>query len=193
MRLVLGQMAPTFATHDLYGRAVALENYRGAYVLLSFYRFAVCPVCNVRMHQLAQYAEAYQRWGLYFIACVESSPQNAHLYLDRVTYPFPLIPALGGELYQTYGVGSSVVGIMKGLLTRQRDYREAARLGLGGWDIRRFDGKFGRMPTDFLIGPDGRLLLAYYGHDQGDFLQLSELNAILQRKQPMDPARRQRL
>lgn len=179
MRLAVGQMAPAFATHDLYGRLVALANYRGAHVLLSFYRFAVCPICNLRMYQLAQLAEAYRQRGLYFIACIESSVENAHYYLDRNTYPFPLIPDLGGDLYQAYGVGSSVLGVMKGMLTRQRDYRDAARLNLGGWNMRRFDGQFGRMPADFLIGPDGRILLAYYGHDHGDFLNLQELTTLL--------------
>lgn len=180
MRLALGQVAPSFATHDLSGRPVALENYRGAYVLLSFYRFAVCPVCNVRMHRLAQQAEMYRQRGLYFIACIESSLENTHFYLDRVTYPFPLIPDSKGELYQAYGVGSSVFGVMKGMLTRQREYQEAARLNLGGWDVRRFDGQFGRMPADFLIGPDGRIRLAYYGHDHGDFLDLEDLSTVMQ-------------
>ncbi len=179
MRLAVGQMAPAFATHDLYGKPVALQNYRGVNVLLSFYRFAVCPICNVRMHQLAQQAEAYHRRGLYFIACIESSAENAHFYLDRTNYPFPLIPELGGSLYQEYGVESSMLGVMKGILTRQESYREAARLNLGGRDVRRFDGKLGRMPADFLIGPDGRIRLAYYGQDHGDFLNLEELARVL--------------
>ncbi|MGH2517222.1 MAG: peroxiredoxin family protein [Ktedonobacterales bacterium] len=187
MRLAIGQMAPPFVTEDLFGRSVALQNYRGAYVLLSFYRFAVCPVCNVRMHRLAQQAEAYKRRGLYFIACIESSPENAHFYLDRVNYPFPLVPDLGGGLYEAYGVGSSVFGVVKGMVTRQRDYREAAHLNLGGWNVRRFDGKFGRMPADFLIGSDGRVVLAYYGHDHGDFLKLEELTMLLQYRQPVTP------
>jgi len=179
MRLAIGQMAPSFATHDLYGRPVALESYRGVYVLLSFYRFAVCPICNVRMYQLAQQAEAYQRRGLYFIACIESSPANAHFYLDRTNYPFPLIPNLGGSLYHTYGVGSSLFGVMKGMLTRRQSYREASRLNLGGWNMRRMDGDIGRMPADFLIGPDGRIRLAYYGQDTGDFLKPEELATFL--------------
>lgn len=182
MRLALGQMAPPFETHDLSGRSVALQNYRGAYVLLSFYRFAVCPVCNVRMHRLAQQAEAFRQRGVYFIACIESTLENTHFYLDRVNYPFPLVPDPKGELYRSYGVGSSVVGVAKGMLIRQRDYQEAARLNLGGWDMRRFDGKFGRMPADFLIGPDGRIRLAYYGHDHGDFLSIDDLARMLQFK-----------
>lgn len=180
MRLALGQVAPSFATLDLAGRPVALHNYRGAYVLLSFYRFAVCPVCNVRMYRLAEQADAYRQRGLYCIACIESSIENAHFYLDRVAYPFPLIPDPTGELYDAYGVGSSVWGVMKGMLLRQRDYREAAHLHLGGWDLRRFDGQFGRMPADFLIGPDGRIRLAYYGHDHGDFLNLADLARLVQ-------------
>ncbi|HLJ80242.1 MAG TPA: peroxiredoxin-like family protein [Ktedonobacterales bacterium] len=184
MRLLIGQMAPDFEVRDLSGRPVALAAYRGAYVLLSFYRFAVCPVCNVRMWQLAQQAPAYQRRGLYFIACVESSEANTHFYLDRVNYPFPLIPALGSGLYRAYGLETSVLGVAKGMLTRQNVYREAARLQLGGWNIRRFDGAFGRLPADFLIGPDGRVLLAYYGRDHGDFLQPAELDLVLQSRQP---------
>ncbi|HEX8034797.1 MAG TPA: redoxin domain-containing protein [Ktedonobacterales bacterium] len=179
MRLAIGQMAPAFATYDLYGSPVALENYRGVNVLLSFYRFAVCPICNVRMHQLAQQAEAYQRRGLYFIACIESSNENAHYYLDRTNYPFPLIPNLGGSLYQAYGVGSSMFGLMKGMLTHRQSYREASRLNLGGWNMRRMDGNVARMPADFLIGPDGRIRLAYYGQDHGDFLNLEELATLL--------------
>lgn len=180
MRLLIGQIAPDFVTRDLAGRTVSLQAYRGAYVLLSFYRFAVCPVCNVRMRQLALRAEAYQRRGLYFIACVESSEANAHFYLDGLNYPFPLVPALGSGLYRTYGLESSVLGIAKGMLTRQGMYREASRLHLGGWDVRRFDGAFGRLPADFLIGPDGRVLLAYYGRDHGDFLRLEQLDLMLQ-------------
>lgn len=188
MRLVPGQMAPTFATRDLAGRSVALQNYRGAYVLLSFYRFAVCPVCNVRMYRLAQQAAEYQRRGLYFIACIESTQENAHFYFDRVNYPFPLVPDLGGTLYSAYGVGTSVFGVVKGMLTRPGEYVEAAQLHLGGWNVRRFDGQFGRMPADFLIGPDGRILLAYYGRDHGDFLNLQEMNLILQARQDVSPS-----
>src|SRR5258708_25139291 len=114
MRLVLGQMAPTFATRDLYGRAVALHDYRGAYVLLSFYRFAVCPVGKVRMHYLAQRAEAYRRTGVYFMAHVEPPHENSHFSLARDTPPVPFIPYLRGELYHTYVVVSSPVCLLAG-------------------------------------------------------------------------------
>jgi hypothetical protein len=37
------------------------------------------------------------------------------------------------------------------------------------------DGRFGRLPGDFLVGPDGRIGLVYYGRDAGDFLLFRDL------------------
>jgi hypothetical protein len=37
----------------------------------------------------------------------------------------------------------------------------------------------GKMPADFLIGPDGRILKAHYGRDIGDHLAMKEVDASL--------------
>jgi thioredoxin-dependent peroxiredoxin len=187
MQLLVGQQAPDFITKDLYGNRVALEDYRGVCLLLSFYRFAVCPVCNIRMWRLSQHVDDYRRRGLHFVACVESSPENIRFYLDRLNYPFPLIPHLGGKLYNTYGLESSALRVFKGMVVHAGIYVEASRRHLGGWNIARFDGKFGRLPADFLIGPDGRVLLAYYGRDHGDFLPLEQLDLYLRTTPPVRP------
>ena len=49
MRLREGQPAPLFEGYDLYERYVNLSHYAGRMVLVSFYRAAVCPLCNVRL------------------------------------------------------------------------------------------------------------------------------------------------
>ncbi len=187
MQLLVGQNAPDFVVADLYGNRIALEDYRGVCLMLSFYRFAVCPVCNIRMSRLAQQAEAYRRRGLYFIACIESSAENTRFYLDRLRYPFPMIPDLGGHLYETYGLRTSVLRVFKGMAVHADMYWEAYWRHLGGWNIFRFDGEFGRLPADFLIGPDGRLMLAYYGRDHGDFLGLEQLDVYLRATTPVQP------
>ena len=187
MQLLVGQKAPDFVVTDLYGHRIALEDYRGVCVLVSFYRFAVCPVCNIRMWHLSQQVKSYKRRGLYFIACIESSAENTRHYLDRLNYPFPMIPDLGGHMYETYGLQSSPLRIFKGMVVHANIYIEAERRHLGGWNIFRFDGEFGRLPADFLIGPDGRILLAYYGRDHGDFLPLEQLDVYLRATSPVQP------
>ena len=178
MRLREGQLAPDFDTGDIYGRRVMLERYRGRLTLLSFHRAAVCPLCNLRLAHLIRRADAYRRAGLEIIAVFESSPARAHHYLDRQRAPFPIIADLDHELYTQYGLESSFFGAAWARLMRTGMYREAARLRIGGSiieNVTRMDGRFGRLPGDFLIGPDGRIRLVFYGRDAGDFLLFSDL------------------
>lgn len=52
MQLTIGATAPDFNTTDFLGHPVNLQAMRGAPVLLSFYRYASCPVCNFRVHNV---------------------------------------------------------------------------------------------------------------------------------------------
>lgn len=181
MKLKRGQMAPLFETTDLYGRRVALADYRGARVLLSFYRAAVCPLCDLRLAHLMDRSEEYGRQGVAFIAVFESSPEYAHEYLDGMRPPFAVIPDLHGTMYDLYGLQTSILGTGWARLTRRKAYAEAAARGIGGRFMAtlRMDGRFTRMPADFLLGPDLHVRQAYYGRDAGDFLLFSELDAYL--------------
>ena len=189
MRLLVGQKAPQFEVEDLDGRCIALEDYRGVFLLLSFYRFAGCPICNLRMCQLAQKAPDYLRQGLHLLACIDSRTPLIQQKLGRAMYPFPVIAGLGGDLYQKYGVESSIPRAIRGLLTRPGALLQARRRQPGIWTSHHQpDGRFGRLPADFLIDPGGRILAAYYGHDLGDFLPAAQVDLFLRSRSPLYPA-----
>ncbi len=180
MKLRTGQLAPSFAMRDLYGRPTSLDAYRGQSVLISFNRAAVCPLCNVRTYHLIRRYPLYQRMGLNLIAFFESSPERAHDYLDRLQAPYPVVADRSHEVYDAYGLGASFLGAMWALLRRRDVYREASHLHLGAGmnlleNTLKMDGKLARLPGDFLIGPDGRVRLAHYGRDAGDFLMFRDL------------------
>jgi peroxiredoxin len=188
MRLLAGRKAPQFDVLDMDGRRITLQDYRGVFLLLSFYRFAGCPFCSVRLWRLAQKASEYRRQGLHLLACIDSSPERVHRELDRAQYPFPLIPGLGDDLYQKYGIESSVHRAMKGLLTRPGTLLRARNKHYSSWvPRRRLDGPFGRLPADFLIDPGGRILLAYYGQDLCDFLPEAKVDLFLRSRSPLYP------
>ena len=66
-------------------------------------------------------------------------------------------------------------------LFRGGAYREAARQHVGGniiENVLKMDGKFSRLPADFLVGPDLRIRLAYYGKDAGDFLLFAAVDTF---------------
>jgi peroxiredoxin Q/BCP len=179
MRLKVGQPAPGFVVRDIYGKRVALGDYAGKKLMLSFYRAAACPLCNVRTWHLMHRYPMYQRMGLSIVAFFESSPQNTHKYLDRLDCPFPVIADLERQVYGLYGLESSWIGAVRGLM-RRSVYREAARRRLGAWrlveNLLALDGVKTRLPADFLIGPDLTIRRAYYGKDAGDFLLFAEID-----------------
>ena len=181
MRLKAGEYAPLFDVVDIYGRRLSLAGYYGRKVLISFNRAAVCPLCNIRTWHLINRYEEYQRRGMSIIAFFESSPSLAHHYLDRLRAPYPIIADLDHTIYDLYGLERSLLGTVYARLFRGSAYREAARQHVGGniiENILKMDGRFGRLPADFLVGPDLRIRLAYYGKDAGDFLLFSAVDAF---------------
>jgi peroxiredoxin len=186
MRLLVGQKAPQFDVVDVHGRRITLADYRGVFLLLSFYRFAGCPICNVRLWQLAQKASMFRTNGLHLLACIDSIPSRVDQEVVPAVYPFPLIAELGGDLYQQYGIESSVPRVVKGLLTRPGVLLQSRNRNVTSWiPHRNVDGGFGRLPADFLIDPGGRILLAYYGQDLGDFLSVAQVDLFLRSRSPL--------
>ncbi len=51
-RLEVGQLAPDFTAVQLDGSSVRLRDFAGQNVWLAFFRWANCPLCNFRIHEL---------------------------------------------------------------------------------------------------------------------------------------------
>lgn len=182
MRLKPAQDAPDFEATDISGRRVSLADYRGRRLLLSFYRAAVCPLCNVRTWHLIDRAGFYHQRGVDIVVFFESPAAMTHRYVDRMHPSFPVVPDPERRVYMQYGLESSLWGAVRARLTRWGTYREAARKHIGGGLIRNvleMGSALPSMPGDFLIGPDGRIDVAYYGRDAGDFLLFRELDHYL--------------
>jgi thioredoxin-dependent peroxiredoxin len=83
--------------------------------------------------------------------------------------PFPIIPDPGHVIYRRYGVETSLHGFLLGLTLRMGKALKAIGKGfLPG----RMEGSITLVPADFLIGPDGTILVAYYGKDISDHLPI---------------------
>ncbi|MBI3431018.1 MAG: redoxin domain-containing protein [Hydrogenophilales bacterium] len=173
-RLAAGDVAPAFSSAVL-GRehGISLEQYRGRHVLLSFYRYASCPLCNLRVHDLAQRHAAWQTQGLDMLAVFQSPADALLKYVGAREPPFPLLPDPEQRLYALYGVGHSWAGFAAAWLTR---LPEITRSVVGkGYLPGGVQGGIHRIPADFLIAPDGLIAEAYYGRDIGDHLPLQRI------------------
>ncbi len=176
MKLTVGDAAPQFEVQDIHGARLRLPDYSGRLLLLSFYRYAACPLCNVRVHRLVEaYPDLHAR-GLELVAFFESPRESIVRYVGKQDAPFPIVADPDRATYRDYGVESSWMKFAKGA-ARLKDLAEASRLGLVKL---RPEGDPHLVPADFLIDPSLRIHTAYYGADIGDHLPLEDIKAFLE-------------
>ena len=182
MRLHVGQVAKDFATVDMHGNAVQLQDFAGKHLLLSFVRYAGCPFCGLRIFYLTSRYPALQAKGLSIVAVTESTPANAQTQNVLAAAPFAVIPDPQHHLFREYGVSISPWGVLWGEIKRARERIMGQQQGLAGG----ITGNIFRMPADFLIRPDGTIAVAHYGKEIGDHLPFAEVEAWLARQtQPL--------
>ena len=64
------------------------------------------------------------------------------------------------------------MGMLSGMIMRMPTLIKAM---FKGYFPRNIDSSLTRMPADFIIDEEGRVLVAYYAKDEGDHLSLEEI------------------
>jgi len=174
MRLKTGSPAPPFEVVDTTGRIRRLEDYRGKRLLLSFYRYAACPYCNLRIHRLEQCYDDLAAEGLNVLAFFQSDSDRVDRIVGEQLPPFPLVGEPERAVYGRYGVESSTLGFLAGLV------KPTAIVALSkGFLPGKMEGDKRLLPADFLIGPDLRIADAFYAKDISQHMPLSRIRAFL--------------
>src|SRR3970040_1402026 len=115
MCLRAGQRAPDFLRPDIGGKSIRPSDYRGRYLLLSFYRYASCPFCNLRVHELLQRLAEFDQHELSLVAVFQSARAGILEHVGKQQPPFPIIPDPAHDLYRRYGVETSLPALLLGL------------------------------------------------------------------------------
>lgn len=169
--------APNFVLKDIEGNLINLRSYQGKKVLLSFFRYASCPFCNLRVHELIQRYPHFQSAGLSIITVFESPLSQIRRYVGRQKPPFPIIADPQRRLYQQYGVQSSWWAYLK---SARRLNRLLDAIFNKGYHLGRMDGDKAIVPADFLLNPGMTLHTVFYGSDISDHLPLEIVEAFIQ-------------
>ena len=174
-RLAPGDSTPDFDTVDLFGDPVQLSDFRDRKLMLSFYRYAACPLCNLRVHDLIERHSGLAAMGLAIVAVFQSPPETIRKYVGRQDAPFPIIPDPSMAHYRRYRVERSWPGLFKVIKHRKDEFTLAADKGFKpGW----INGPINRIPADFLIDGHGKLRTCFYGADIGDHIPLELVEAF---------------
>ena len=153
------------------GKDFDSTHLQGRPFMLSFFRFATCPFCNLRLNMLVR------RFGElpppFTIVAIFDAPL-AHLqrHAKKHRAPFPILADKDNIYYRAYGIEHSLGGMLKGMITRMPTLIKGLASGYIPMPLR---GSLLTMPADFLIDAEGIIQTAYYGRDEGDHLPFEDI------------------
>lgn len=156
------------------GSIFSLDAMRGKAYMLSFFRFASCPFCNLRVHELTSHFD--ELGGDFGVVAIFDSPlDNLRWHAEGHHAPFPILADEGNQYYRAYGIEHSVAGVVKGMMMRMPTLIKGMVKGYVPTTIK---GSMTTMPADFLVDEQGGIQVAHYGRDEGDHLPFTQVKAF---------------
>ncbi len=157
-----------------------MDDLNGKRYMISFFRFASCPFCNLRVHELVTRFHEFGE-GITIVLIFDSPLDNLQRHADKHKAPFPILADETNKYYKEYGVERSFVGMLKGLFGRLPTLLKG--MFVKGYIPVVFKGSILTMPVDILVNENGVIETAYYGKDEGDHLPFEEIKAFSLGKQ----------
>lgn len=173
-KLKIGDKSPDFQVIDTDDDTIKLSNYKGQKVFVVFFRYAGCPVCNFRVHEIIENYDSISSKGYKIIAIYESNNVTLKEYLSETPVPFSIIGDPKLKLYKEYGVQKSFLKML-GSAFKKQPMQAMKKGGKLFSKKHKRDGSLSRIPADFLVDENGILTTVHYGTNIGDHLPLIEI------------------
>ncbi|MEU6882327.1 peroxiredoxin-like family protein [Streptomyces sp. NPDC046712] len=175
-RLTVGDRAPDLGCATLGGETLSPVGRPGRTVILKFYRFANCPLCNLHVREWVRRADEVRAAGLTTLAVFHSPVEALRSQLLKgAEIPFDVLADPEKRLFRAYGVEESLGGMFHGKV--MSDNMRAMGAGYLGMMPFGHEGGIRGHPADFLIGPDGVVRMAHYGAHYADTLSVDAVLA----------------
>ncbi|MEC7525052.1 MAG: peroxiredoxin-like family protein [Myxococcota bacterium] len=171
-----GTEAPDFEASGLTDERIRLSSRRGAPVWLAFFRFASCPLCNYRVHEMLERWEMFADRDFHLLAVFQSPAHRLREFVAKQSPPFQLIADPEMELYEKYGLEASF-GAALSANVFSKGLSAATTRGIKLLALP--DGPALRVPADFFIDRRGVVQRTYQGRDIADHVPLEEADAFL--------------
>ncbi|MBT3877513.1 MAG: AhpC/TSA family protein [Candidatus Scalindua sp.] len=152
--LKVGAAAPDFLLSNAFGEKVKLsEQLKEGPVVLSFYRGAWCPFCNIELNVLQKSLPLFEKYNASLIAVTPQQPDKSKEQLEKAEYTFEVLSDLDDNVMKSYNLYFEVSQELHELYKNQfnfdiTDYNGKNRLGLP-------------VPGTFVIDQDGIIKAAY--------------------------------
>ncbi|WP_166964547.1 peroxiredoxin family protein [Yeosuana marina] len=160
-----------FEVKDFLGNKIQLADFKGKKVVLTFFRDASCPFCNLRLQSLINNHDIFKGHNIEVITFFNSTKEDIFKYAGKQNPPFPIIPDPDLRIYKLYGVEGGFIGKLRTIVNMKK-VMQAVKSEF--FNTRSFF-KRNTIPADFLISEDYVIVKAHYGKDFSDHLPISEI------------------
>jgi peroxiredoxin len=139
---------------------------------VAFFRYASCPLCNLRVHRTI---ERFGDWpGLTLLAIWQSTPATMHKHVGNQNPPFPMLCDPDESVYARYGLEASVRGYLA-----PSNAAALARAATKGYrPSGDMDGTKTRLPADFFIDAEGILRRCFYAKTIAEHIPFEEVDTF---------------
>ena len=167
MRIRKGDKISSLNLPSTKGEDFTINELEGKKALVTFYRFASCPFCNLRINELTK---RYDEFGEDFqmVAIFDSPIENLKKYTNKHDAPFWILADEKNTYFNKYSIEKSFLKFLKGTTIRFHRLLFAMMKGYIPSMIPR--GSFSTILVDILIGKDGVVEEVYYAKDTSDHL-----------------------
>ncbi len=172
LQIKLDAAAPDFILPNATGQSIQLSKYwaRGP-VVLTFYRGAWCPYCNLQLRQLQESLPEFQAKGAQLLAVSPMTPDQSLSLQEKSELGFEVLSDVGNQVARKYTT------------VFRNDEAPIAAMTKLGYDFFGFYGDDSAelpVPATFIINQQGLVRFAFSGG--GDYrkrVEPSDLFAVL--------------
>lgn len=163
-----GARAPRFTLPNATGTPIALDDLLAAGpVVLTFYRGAWCPYCNLALHALQRGHDAITERGARLVAVSPQIPDESLTLTEKHGLGFDVLSDLGSDVAKQFGIAFDLSDELGALYDRL------------GFDLQRVNDGHARtlpLPATYVIDPACIIRWAFV---ETDYKQRAEPSDIL--------------
>ncbi|MCD9877823.1 peroxiredoxin-like family protein [Streptomyces guryensis] len=169
--LTVGAQAPRFHLPTATGQTLALDDLlTDGPVVLTFYRGAWCPYCNIALRCLQQHHEAITARGARLLAVSPQIPDESLTLAEKHDLAFDVLSDIGSETAKQYGLAFDLPHDLAAVYDRL------------GFDLQRVNGGHPRtlpLPATHVIDRDGVIRWSFVDTDYTTRAEPADILAAL--------------
>ena len=174
-QVVTGDIAPQFSLPAIDGSTFNMADMKGKRVILTFFRFSTCTLCNMRIRKIVQRWNEFSKDAV-MVAVFDAKLGELQKRMKKHDAPFVVVADETYEQFNKNGVKKSFFKFMWGALRSPLTLLQATLRGYVPLTLSI--SKLSTIPVDILIDEEGKVVEAHYCKDTADHLSLERMIAF---------------